>query len=177
MSVPVILISGGGPVGLTLAALLGVGCGDCRVVVVEPHEPPRWDPSETGLRVYALSRSSQRTLERAGAWPSIAARRASPYERMRVWEGDAPDGLGSIEFDCAEIGEPDLGHIVEDVLIRDALLERLAGSERVRIATGPTVDAIEMRRDAAGVTVESGETVPAQLVAAAGGAPSPVRTR
>lgn len=176
MSEPVVLISGGGPVGLTLAALLDAGRGDCRVVVVEPHDPPRWNPDEMGLRVYALSRSSQRVLERAGAWPSIAARRASPYERMRVWEGDAPRGLGSIEFDCAEIGEPDLGHIVEDILIRDALLERLAGSRRARIVTGTTIDTIDMRRDAAAVTLASGETVHAQLVVAADGGRSPART-
>lgn len=176
MSVPTILISGGGPVGLTLAGLLDVGRGDCRVVVVEPHEPPRWNPAETGLRVYALSRSSQHALDRAGAWPPIAARRASPYERMRVWEGDAPGGLGSIEFDCAEIGEPNLGHIVEDVLIRDALLERLAGSARVRVVTGTAIDAIDVRRDAVVAALSNGETVRAQLVVAADGARSPVRT-
>lgn len=177
MSGPVVLISGAGPVGLTLAALLDAGRHECRAIVVEPHEPPRWDPADTALRVYALSRASQRVLEHVDAWSSIAAKRASPYERMRVWEGESPRGLGSIAFDCAEIGEPDLGHIVEDVLIRDVLLDRLSGSRRVRIASGTAIDAIDMRRDAAVATLRGGETVRADLVVAADGAQSPLRSK
>src|SRR5690606_2448477 len=97
---PVILISGGGAVGLALAALLDAGRFDVRVHVVEPREVPHWRPEHTDIRVYALSRASQRILERIGAWPAIAGRRACPYERMRVWEGEDPNGAASIGFDC-----------------------------------------------------------------------------
>lgn len=177
MSEPVILISGGGAVGLTLAALLDRIRPDCRVILVEPRDLPRWDLTETGLRVYALSRASEQVLERAGAWASIEARRASPYERMRVWEGESAEGIGSIGFDCADLGEPNLGYIVEDVLIRDALLERLAGSERVRLVVGTAVESIEVRRDEAIATLGSGEVVRAALVVAADGGRSAVRTQ
>src|SRR5690606_20151434 len=126
-------------------------------------------------RVYALSRSSQRGLERAGEWPSIAARRACRYERMHVWEGDDPDGIASVRFDCADVGEPDLGHIVEDVLLRDALLERLAESSRVRIVAGCAVQSVDVGAGAAVVSLSDGSTVRANLVVAADGAASPVR--
>ncbi len=173
-TVPTILISGGGAVGLTLAALLAGGRSDVRVLVVEPRESPRWRADTMDLRVYALSRASQHVLERARAWATIAGRRACPYERMHVWEGDAR-GVGSIEFDCADIGEPDLGHIVEDVLLRDALLACLSTSSRVRIAVGSAVTAVDMRPTGAHVTLSDGTTVNASLVVAADGGESPVR--
>src|SRR5690606_9977275 len=81
---PVVLISGGGPVGLALAALLDAVRFDLGIWVVEPRELPQWREEQTDLRVYALSRASQRVLERVGAWPSIAVRRACRYERMHV---------------------------------------------------------------------------------------------
>jgi len=172
---PVVLISGGGPVGLALAALLDAVRFDVRIWVVEPRELPQWRADETDLRVYALSRASQRVLERVGVWHSVAARRACPYERMHVWEGDDPDGPASIRFDCAEVGEPDLGHIVEDVLLRDALVARLASSSRVRIAVGSAVRSVDVGPDAAVVELSDGATVRANLVVAADGAASPVR--
>lgn len=77
-SEPVVLISGGGPVGLALAALLDGARPDLRIWVVEPRERPEWRTDHVDLRVYALSRSSQRILERAGAWASVVGRRACP---------------------------------------------------------------------------------------------------
>jgi 2-polyprenylphenol 6-hydroxylase len=173
---PVIVVSGGGPVGLMLAALLDESRYALRIAVVEPRDSPRWDADETDLRVYALSRASQRMLEHVGVWASIAARRACGYERMRVWEGESPSGAASLDFDGADIGEPNLGHIVEDVLLRDALAAKLSGSERVRIVQG-TVESVELRRDAALVTLGSGERLRAQLVVAADGGDSPVRSQ
>jgi len=172
---PVVLISGGGPVGLALAAWLDAVRFDLGIWVVEPRELPQWREEQTDLRVYALSRASQRVLERVGAWPSIAVRRACRYERMHVWEGDDPDGPASIRFDCADVGEPDLGHIVEDVLLRDALVTRLAESSRVRIATGCAVESVDVGTDAAVVSLSDGRTVRASLVVAADGGESPVR--
>jgi len=172
---PVILISGGGPVGLTLAALLDAVRFDLAVWIVEPRDLPRWRAEHTDLRVYALSRASQRILEHGGVWSSIAGRRACAYERMHVWEGDDPEGPASIRFDCADVGEPDLGHIVEDVLLRDALLAPLARSSRVQIAAGCAVESVDMRPDAAVVTLSDGAKVRASLVVAADGGGSPVR--
>jgi 2-polyprenylphenol 6-hydroxylase len=74
-----------------------------------------WD-----LRVFALSRASQRLLRLCGVWDSLPAIAAFAYERMCVWDasGDA-HGAGSLTFDCAEIGEPNLGFIVEGRALHD----------------------------------------------------------
>lgn len=175
---PTILICGAGPVGLALAALLASGPTGAtrRVRVVEARAPTPWDPERTGLRVYALSRSSQRLLERLGLWEQVVAARACPYERMHVWEGDDPDGLASIRFDAADLGEPDLGHIVEDALLRHVLLTRLADFPHARVTTGTAVESIEPGRDAVTVKLGDGERLRAQLVVAADGADSAVRS-
>ena len=52
----------------------------------------------------------------------MANLRVSTYREMRVW---AATGSGSIHFDSAAIGEPDLGHIVENRVTQLALWERL----------------------------------------------------
>jgi len=118
--------------------------------------------SDWDLRVFALSRASQRVLMLCGIWQGLPPDRRCAYERMSVWEsgggqawpGQASPGQawpgGSLTFDCAEIGEPNLGHIVEGralqvecrraaraagVVFIDAALESVdIGEERVRVS-------------------------------------------
>ena len=89
---PTILIAGAGVVGLSVAALLATGrCADrLRVRVLEARAQPEWRADQTDLRVYALSRASQRVLDSVGAWQRVASRRACAYRRMHVWEGTDP---------------------------------------------------------------------------------------
>jgi 2-polyprenyl-6-methoxyphenol hydroxylase-like FAD-dependent oxidoreductase len=83
-----------------------------RVLVLDARPLPRWRAEEMDPRVYALSRASQQLLERAGVWQQVTLRRAAPYRRMRVWEGTDAFAPTALDFDSADIGEPDLGHIV-----------------------------------------------------------------
>src|SRR5215831_11534344 len=142
-SFPTVLIAGAGVVGLATAALLATGrCADrLRVHLLDARAPPPWRADEMDLRVYALSRASQRVLESVGAWWSIAARRACAYRRMHVWEGPDPAD-GALEFDAADIAEPDLGHIVEDGLIRAALADVLKAARNAEVTTGATVESV-----------------------------------
>jgi 2-polyprenylphenol 6-hydroxylase len=170
-----VVIVGAGPVGLAIAALLATGpaAARLRLRVIDSQPPPVWNPAATDLRVYALSRAAQRIFAELGQWDWICARRASPYRRMRVWEG-AHDGAASIDFDSADIGEPDLGHIVEDSVLRDALIQRIA--DRVELSFGTAVSAVAPVRGGMRVTLGTGETLSATLVVAADGGASRVRT-
>ena len=73
-------------------------------------------------RVSALSAASQRILERLGVWDGIAKRRSSPYTDMHVWDGS---GTGQIHFSASSVHAQVLGHIVENRVVQDALLDRL----------------------------------------------------
>ncbi len=116
-----IAIVGGGMVG----AALGCACAErgLSLALIDGQPPQRtWPAGQVDLRVSALSRASQRILERLGAWPRMVELGVSPYREMQVW--DAVGGA-EIHFDSADLGEPDLGHIVENRVTRLALWERL----------------------------------------------------
>ena len=121
-----ILIAGAGMVGLTVALLLAQGDANdqLRITLVDAGKRPSFSPGqEVSLRVSAIASGTASLLARVGAWDGIADTRACPYRDMKVW-----DALGSVEgpetlrFDAAEFAVPQLGFIVENILIQDALL-------------------------------------------------------
>jgi 2-octaprenylphenol hydroxylase len=171
-----ILIAGAGVVGLATAALLATGrCADrLRVRVLEARALPQWHADETDLRVYALSRASQRVLESIGVWQRVAARRACAYRRMHVWAGAEP-AEGALEFDSADIAEPDLGHVVEDSLLREVLAELLAAAPNAELALGAGIESIDVDGRAARVRLRDGRTAQGVLLVAADGSESAVR--
>ena len=159
-----IVIAGAGPVGLATAGLLAAGPAAryIRVRVVDSRPRATWRPEAMDLRVYALSRASQSLLNRLGVWDRLAARRVSAYRRMRVWEGEAPDGLASLTFDSAEIGEPDLGHVVEDNLLREGLTVGLAASPNVELSFSSELEGLEPGPRGVRVRLAGGESIDAQ---------------
>ncbi len=172
-----VLIVGGGPVGLALAARLA--CGPYRqqldVRVLDGRDPPVWSRERTDLRVYALSRLSQQLLDSVGAWDAVAAARISPYRSMLVWEGSLDDGVGVLRFDAAEIGEPDLGHIVEDSLLRVSLLDVLRTRTEATLTFGRSVESLEFGADDVSLKLDDGERIRADLIVAADGSASRLR--
>ena len=173
-----ILIAGGGPVGLAVAALLAADrrvAPDTCLKVLESRPEVSWDPDVTDARVYALSRASQRALDSLGLWQTILRQRASAYRRMRVWEGENPDGRASLDFESADIGEPDLGHIVEDSLLRQTLLEFLARFGNAEVAFGVSIESVRSTNRGIAARLSDGETVEASLLVAADGGSSRVR--
>jgi 2-octaprenylphenol hydroxylase len=164
-----ILVVGGGPVGA--AAALALKQQGFDVALVERGSaPPPYDPAGYDLRVYALAPHSARLLETLGAWPSIRARRISPYSAMQVWERGPEHAL---RFDCAETGRAELGWIVEHSLVVDALWARLDGItcfERANIASATS--------GTGGTTLRlaDGRELGARLVVAADGADSQLRS-
>ncbi|UVM02381.1 2-octaprenyl-3-methyl-6-methoxy-1,4-benzoquinol hydroxylase [Pseudomonas atacamensis] len=122
-------------------------------------------------RVSALSAASQRILERLGVWDGIAQRRSSPYTDMHVWDGS---GTGQIHFSASSVHADVLGHIVENRVVQQALLERLHDCDLGMLANARLE---QMRRSGDDwlLTLADGRTLRAPLVIAADGANSAVR--
>jgi 2-octaprenylphenol hydroxylase len=173
-----VVVVGAGPVGLATAVLLARrgGIAAARIVVIDrriPELPADLHDLPIDLRVFALSRASENVLRAADAWSDIRATRATPYERMQVWHADVPPhGGDALVFDAAEMGERDLGNIVENAVLQAALL-RAARRAGVALVEG-AIDSLEQQRD--GVTVRAGASHwRARLVVGADGAQSRVR--
>lgn len=172
-----VLVVGAGPIGLATALLLRrAGLSADRVAVVDrrlPEDLDRVRAAPMDLRVYALSRASENILRACGAWDDIAGTRAQPYERMHVWHADVPpQGGDALVFDAAEMGERDLGVIVENSVLQ-AALAAAARRSGIRLIEGE-VTRLEQSRDAVSLGI-GGETIDALLVVGADGARSRIR--
>lgn len=122
-------------------------------------------------RVSALSAASQRILERLGAWDGIAARRTSPYGEMQVWDGS---GTGQVHFSAASVHAEVLGHIVENRVVQDGLLDALYEAD-LGLLPGARLEQLRRSGDDWLLTLTDGRELRAPLVIAADGANSAVR--
>lgn len=168
-----LIIVGAGMVGSTLAlalqdAGLSIKLIDAGPLAVQSFAPS--DPFEP--RVSALSAASQRILERVGAWSGIASRRASAYTDMHVWDGS---GTGQIHFSAASVHAEVLGHIVENSVVQDALLDALKAHSSVELLANARLEQMHQSEHGWTLTLADGQQLSAALVVAADGANSAVR--
>lgn len=165
-----VVISGAGLVGLALAAMLGRN--GFHVAILESREPVRdWPADSIDLRVYAISRASQRLFESLGIWPAIEAL-AQPYRDMRVWDAGSQ---GEVHFDSAELGEPDLGHIIESRVIERALLGVVESLDTVTRFCPARLQGFENTGTHQCIELEDGKSLTARLLVGADGKQSRVR--
>lgn len=162
-------IVGGGMVGAALAcALAHEGFS---VALIEGRTPQQdWPADEIDLRVSALTRASENLLRHLGAWPAMQQMRVSPYQRMAVWDAGSS---GSIHFDCAEIGEDNLGHIVENRVTQLALWQQMQKLETLSLFCPSQVAGLDLQQQR--LSLEDGRQIQAGLIVGADGRDSQIR--
>jgi len=174
-----IVIAGGGMVGATMACLLADL--PLRIALIDRGQLhiDRNSSSEAAddfdPRVSALTSGSARLLDDLGIWQSVLAQRACPYQRMHVWDAE---GTGSVTFSAADIDEDALGTIVENSVVLAALYDHLREIDNLELLTGEEITDLGRVADGSGqrLRCDSGLEVTTDLVIAADGAASPVRT-
>ncbi len=173
-----IVIVGAGVAGLTVAALLARGehSERLRITVVDAAGRPQHNVNEdVELRVSAISTGSAGLFDSFGAWQHIQQIRACAYERMRVWdEADEADGPSTLRFDADEFGLPQLGFIVENTLVRQAVLQVLDQTP-VDILFESPIHSVNRTGQRYRLELDDGKSLNADLVIAADGARSFVR--
>ncbi|HET6604910.1 MAG TPA: FAD-dependent oxidoreductase [Xanthomonadaceae bacterium] len=166
------IVVGGGVVGA--AAALAMARAGRRVALVEARAPLRWSPeAPLDLRVFAFAPSSRILLERLGVWPVVVEARVQPYRRMRVWDAASTQSLA---FDAADVGQPELGHIVEQSLLLDALW-RVLEPVGVDCRCPVRVQDLQVEADGIAVQLDDGSRLRAAVLLAADGGASPLRQR
>ncbi|WP_271412303.1 2-octaprenyl-3-methyl-6-methoxy-1,4-benzoquinol hydroxylase [Pseudomonas sp. Q1-7] len=167
-----LIIVGAGMVGSALALALKDSGLDILLIDGSPLSVKPFDPAAAfEPRVSALSVASQRVLLRLGAWPGVLARRSSPYSEMHVWDGS---GTGQIHFCASSVHAEVLGHIVENRVIQDALMEPLHDSG-IGLMPGARLERLRRSGDDWLLTLVDGRELRAPLLVAADGANSAVR--
>ncbi len=127
-----VVIIGGAMVGSALSCALAQGefSKHLKIAVVEGNEfnkdklaSQNFDP-----RVSALTVVTRKVFESLGVWPHIEKYRISPFEGMSVWDAE---GTGHIEFNAQQMGEKQLGHIIENRVVLAGILQRLEELDHV----------------------------------------------
>ncbi len=165
-----LLISGGGLNGLLLAiACAGAGLA---TTLVDREDPAVMLGEGFDGRSSAIAYGSQQVLAALGLWPLVAAK-AEPIREIRVADDDAPL---FVHYDHRELGtDAPLGWIVENRVLRRALIERAQSLPTLAFLAPLAVEAVADSADAAEATLFDGRRLTARLVAAADGARSPLR--
>lgn len=166
-----VIIVGAGMVGATLACRLA-GSG-MQVAIVDASQPAMsWAEEGYDIRVSAITRASQQIFAAEGIWPYMLQERVTPYRDMHVWDAG---GSGAIHFDSAEIGEAELGHIIENRVIVRAAHQRMAELDNISLFAPVKGQSIDYQQEQAILTLEDGTELHARLIIAADGGRSWVR--
>jgi 2-octaprenyl-6-methoxyphenol hydroxylase len=165
-----LVIAGAGLTGMLLAvACAGAGL---EVAIVDPQDPAAMLEYGFDGRTSAIAYGSRLVFDGIALWPEIAAE-AEPICEIRVADDDS---LLFLHYDSRDLGgETPLGYIVENRVLRRALLERARALPNLRLLMPRRIAALEASVTGAVAVIDGGERLRARLVAAADGKESPLR--
>lgn len=162
-----VVIVGGGMVGATLAVALASE-PKLNIALIEARLPDPVQPDDSyDLRVSALTRSSETILRKLEIWSQLPAERLSAFTGMRVWE----NADSELHFNSADMGEPWLGHLLENRLLQSASLEQCQRLSNITVFSPAEPVSYSSRE----LTLDDGSILQAKLLVAADGAQSKLR--
>jgi 2-polyprenylphenol 6-hydroxylase len=163
-----VLVVGGGIVGL--ASALACAQKNLKVAVLDRNDLGiASNPNNT--RVYAINSASKTVLEQLGVWQHLSPSFLSPYTSMQVWEAK---GGTSIQFDARLIASPQLGFILEESLLKNALFKQIEQSQNISLFPFCTIDKIMRQPDR--IEIRAGDRIwSGQLLMGTDGAHSSIR--
>ena len=171
-----IVIVGGGAVGSAAASLLAKITKSTnkplKIALIESQLPPVFDPNQVDPRVAALTEKTRLMFDQIGIWSKIVDKRACAYKAMNVWDAE---GTGRITFDCQQVQQPNLGHIVENSALVSTLIEHIQQQPNIELFCPANIADYQLQEDGITLTLDNEITLSGQLLIAADGANSAVR--
>jgi 2-octaprenylphenol hydroxylase len=167
-----ILIIGSGIVGATAALALAKKT-TLKVAILDAQTiSTQWHPQKNDFRVSAISPASKKIFQSLNVWGKIKSKRISPYIHMHVWDAKSS---GEIHFDSASVSQRELGHIIEDQVMRTSLYETLQENSQIHFLHPIKLSSCHVHEDHVELTTEDQKKLTAKLIIAADGANSWVR--
>ncbi len=163
-----VIIIGGGLIGSTLA--LALARHDVSSIVVDAQDLDTTTLPAFDGRASAIASASARMLRALGLG-EVLDRHGCAIRGIRVTDGTAPQFL---HFDAGEDGDP-LGIMVENRLLRVALLDAVRAAPLVTLLAPATVASLVRDGHAATLTLADGRVFTAPLAIAADGRRSQTR--
>ena len=160
----------GGLVGKTAA--LALTQSGYKTALLAQAATPRPANLAFDTRVYALSSSSQALLERLRVWQALDHGRLAPVYDMRVY-GDAQ---AELHFYAYQASVPQLAWIAESSMIETSLDAALRFQPNLTWFDA-RAQGLDVRDEAAMLTLSSGQVLEASLIVGADGAHSWVRSQ
>lgn len=172
------IIVGGGMVGASLACALANST--LKIAVIEAQQSDfNWPDGSHDNRVSALTHASEHIFSHLGVWQSMQADGVASYHKMNVWDAS---GQGQIHFDSVDVGQRNLGHIVENRVIQKAVQNKLAEFDNIDLLMPLTLQAMQInpsvdkeKNTAVLLKTSDGQHLATDLVVGADGANSWVR--
>ncbi|MCX8474794.1 MAG: 5-demethoxyubiquinol-8 5-hydroxylase UbiM [Sphingomonas sp.] len=165
-----IVIVGGGPAGLSLAASLS-GNGLAITIVERLSSDQLADPPFDGREI-ALTHRSAHILDELSVWNGFSAEEVAPLREAQVLNGPSPFVLA---FEPPGHIEGLLGWLVPNQCIRRELYKAAAACPDVRILAGTAVVAVRPGPKRVEITLGDGRALRPRLVVAADSRLSSVR--
>lgn len=165
-----VIIVGGGPNGLSMAAALVASMDDISVCVCD--KKPFSVPNDA--RSFALAAGVSRMYETLGLWDEMIAN-AAPIDHMRITDSDTPDLSRPLflSFDGDVVPGRPFAHMVPNRDLMGALLGFTR--DRVTLIDGAEVTGFDGTGGAAELRFSSGDVLYANLVIAADSGRSKLR--
>ena len=170
-----VVVVGGGIAGKACA--LGLAQLGLQTIQIAPdlgQAVPAPHGNQWGQRIYAFSPSTQKLLAHLQIWDAIDHSRMQPVRDMRIY-GDRGEKQDQLHLSAFEAGTPQLAWIGESNVIEHTLDQASRFQNKLE-RISDAVESIEVASDGATLHLSNGSALRAQLVIAADGAKSPIRT-
>jgi len=170
-----VVVVGGGIAGKACAlGLAQLGLNTIEIAPDLSQTTPAPQGLEWGQRIYAFSPSTQKLLAHLQIWDALDHSRIQSVRDMRIY-GDRGEKNDQLHLSAFEAGTPQLAWIGESDLIEHTLDQASRFQNKLE-RISDVINKIEVDTDRSTLHLKNGGAIRAQLVVAADGANSPIRS-